>query len=1250
MLSRTPTHKCIATAFAIIVLSLAGSASSQIDPAAERHLSALMRKLLDLPAPPPVKSMQPRGEEPDPRPAEFYSWKNLPPDDAPIEDLLAYWKHEYGDGNRIRYKVEPSAKVVERLLEHCRENPAKLVELLGNMPRTEQAVEGVKEIYDKMRSESPDSGGPQNQVRRWLTHNSKYFVDDLVRTARRVRDENNYVSNEHQAALKALARVDWDAARQHVDRLEMDASQPYSQTLAYWIRYTRALATDDASAAESYREKLKRIVENSSAPWAQRDLAMDALVDAGKWEGRDEWYTSLLSDETLLTIQENGYTGLTTMLIGAPPDEWRERMLKLVRSGDKAVRTAAARNLLKQGLDQEIVNALLPWVADPNWAKESRDSERGGLITALGDMDHPEAVPMLITALANEDEYTKAVAEALVGKKDARAVPALTAALERDNDGDTRGAIISALVKLGGIPDNNLLADLEAFLEATATDDGKQKFYELKYALDEYAAEEDEEGSEEPEVRKPKRIRERKKRDSVLPVELSIGEYVSELSEPSEGLATLAIRRETELRKASPEFAERLAEVMRKWKGRVVYLELIRRMRGGEADIDAVLDLLAERRDVFEKVPLEVANMRSSAGAFRGLAACIAAEEQEALSILANGHVESRIAALGCSRLTRLPLPVDAVARLLESANADLRLAAERYLEAEDSPAARSTLLTRKPGEALILGARHAFVPPQVTSHSAASLQRLFSSVAASPYVAARFARIEKQEENFKAEFRSTPGLQAVYAKLLEAEAGHMVIRVYKDRVTFTHYEDEARFREGELSEKEFKEFRAFVESSKIDEMGPEFQDCHHGCPSGQFIMLGRNGGRRNFYQAYAPPEGLKKLADYYETFAAKKLRLRYPLADAVRGIEVIHADAKLPAHAVVKEGEELRVLVSDPEMRDIRVSDIHKMVQEARAAAEESDDPSKMDGIYEMQRKMLEQSAGAEFSWRRLDDGKLGAETTKPGSFPFETKFAAALFGLSRGQNPYTMLGPSVFQALSGRNGIVVFSNFEGLNIARPGAAEPSLLKKGRYENPIASHDDRWILSAKAPPSEGHPPILVRVNSATGREHRVLIPEADSITPVAFLADRKRFLVYRGPRREPAGRESGDTPGTGEAEAIPSRNPSGKSAPRGPEYYLVDPVTGAFDRVRGDFRPLEAPSFRPLQPAGKAGDVWVALHDDPRAVTELGVYTISTFTFAPLLTLPKIKLSSSDVWVDEKSAKVYFVYNSHLLSVPLPQ
>ena len=166
-----------------------------------------------------------------------------------------------------------------------------------------------------------------------------------------------------------LAKYNWDAIRPTVDRLYGDSGQPVSRVLATWALYRHSLAEGLSGDTDRYRDELKAVVEDKKATPGMRDLAFDALVKEPDWSGRDEWYYSLLEDETLGDLRVGGasYTGLTTIIMYSPPEKYQDKMIELVKSTNLTVRNAAARNLaiIADREHPDAVRALLPWLEDP---------------------------------------------------------------------------------------------------------------------------------------------------------------------------------------------------------------------------------------------------------------------------------------------------------------------------------------------------------------------------------------------------------------------------------------------------------------------------------------------------------------------------------------------------------------------------------------------------------------------------------------------------------------------------------------------------------------------------------------------------------------------------------------------------------------------------------------------------------------------------------------------------------------------
>ena len=98
--------------------------------------------------------------------------------------------------------------------------------------------------------------------------------------------------------------------------------------------------------------------------------------------------------------------------------------------------------------------------------------------------------------------------------------------------------------------------------------------------------------------------------------------------------------------------------------------------------------------------------------------------------------------------------------------------------------------------------------------------------------------------------------------------------------------------------------------------------------------------------------------------------------------------------------------------------------------------------------------------------------------------------------------------------------------------------------------------------------------------------------------------------------------------------------------FGIFNRETGALIPAHGEIRPLLQQTYRALQPASNAFDFWVAIPSESETV--IGIYNTRVFTVRPVLKLPKITFDSMNMWVDEAGSKIYFVYQGHLLSVPI--
>lgn len=729
-----------------------------------------------------------------------------------------------------------------------------------------------------------------------------------------------------------------------------------------------------------------------------------------------------------------------------------------------------------------------------------------------------------------------------------------------------------------------------------------------------------------------------------IPLQVSIGQYITEIEEPSEGLVLRTVQRLKTWKRTNPPAAAILGGLIQKWSGPAVWAESLRRMKSGESDIDSLVGLLASRKEIRERLPTNVSSLHGAKGLARGIGSCLAENRAEYLAIIEQSDPEAQRALLGCARLIRAALPVDQIGRLLNSSNKLLALAAERYLESEDSLEARKLVLAKNKGAARILGARAAFVPDAKFAYSRASLNEVFKSVGGERARVRDFPNMETKEKDLRKELADNPSLVNIYALMTNEPAGDGVIRLYKDRAVFTYYELEARYRQRDLTPEEYKGFIDLLVNENIDGQKPVLGGCDKGCIPTEFAMFNRDGGRRVFYENIRENPAFAKLREAFEGFQKTPGTLRYRLADKMPGLEVLLADDRSPVWAVWKKGNDLRIVVEDVE-REEEIK--RELIEKVRAAREKRDSTGTP---YDPGR---EEPNEAYLSWRTFENGKLGGAAAQPAEAPF-------LYDQTQVRKlPGIDMEPRGWQVRSDGGEIRTGGFSDPPGLFRTSNAQGAVkIKDGNYGSPIVTPDGEWVIAAKNEESPDGFHGIVRINLQTGKEFPVNLLRADQMAPIAFVYSRNKVLVFNGKKPDRDYDAEEDNEDEEEIYGIMPVNSTGmgplnlsrilRLAPLTREYYLVDAATGVVQRVRGEFGPLEDQTYRPLQPTGIAGEFWAAIYDEKTRISSIGRYSDKTFTFRPVLNIPDIELDSMDVWVDEPGGKVYFVYEGHLLALPL--
>ena len=690
--------------------------------------------------------------------------------------------------------------------------------------------------------------------------------------------------------------------------------------------------------------------------------------------------------------------------------------------------------------------------------------------------------------------------------------------------------------------------------------------------------------------------------------------------EISDELARAIVDRIEVLDEKDPSLAGAYRRMILKWQNAVINMLLLRDVKRDVADDDTILRLLSQRKSLREKQSGDVSDLVNGKPVAKGIAACLFEDQTDYITILENADAETKTAMLACARLIRSPLPVAKVAENLKSPNQMLQIAAERYLESEDSPEARGYVLARHPNEAMILGATSAFYVKDASDETSSYLWLLYQSLGdeslyngwSGSYNDDELKTIEKR---LQAEVKKDDDLLGVYGY------DSNYIRIYKDRVIFSWEEDDSRYRERPLTKYEFDEIRAYFTEKRVDEL-PPFLSCGGDyCTAKELVMLGRSGGRRVYlnsgYSSRSISEFFTWLDKYFADLKLTKATLKYALSREIPGLEILLASDDLHAETVWAKGSDVRVAASDLAVRKKIEKEIENLFSDDEAIEVTDYNPEN-----EAKRAAMTEKRRYEgYGWYKVADG----EATGVSAQPPEVEY------LPRRDSLTVQPDEEHWKTRAGE--VEIRASSEGFYKAVRGRL--TRLRKGNYSHPVITPNGRWAVAAKSgEDGEG----IVRVDLVTNREYPVEFEGYGQKYPIAYVATLNKFLVINNERYY----EHGDYGGYGsEAEdAAPDDvDPAG--------MFLLDPATGVKQPLAGEFRPLSQQTFRPLQNASKQNEFWAAIYDPEKKETQVGIYDTKVFGFKPLLRVPKIKFNSMSMWVDETARKVYFVYRGHLLALP---
>lgn len=869
-----------------------------------------------MPAPTPRSSPTPTTSDLKQQEPGFFNGYKPPPDDAPIEDLLAYWNR----WARSSYSPKQSPTVNQRLFEHGLSKPEELPSVLPIITANDTVIAKVKELYDKDQNEQLFDSSWRDSVKEWLLYRSNHFVSELAAMARKAKDSPKSGEVNKQEALVALAKVGWSDAEPLLRSL-LASAQPRSSTLALSLFYQHAVEEKDLGAAEDYRRNLQQVAADRTQPGHARNTAIEAL-SLSEWSGRDEWYLSLFEDETLVKIEDGEYMGYAPLvpLYASDPDKWIPAMARLLESKDVTVRSVAASCLMTfqpPEVRKDVLMALLPWLSNPSWLSE-KAGERTRLIQTMYMVELRESVPGLIWIVENEkDKANRSFAAYALSKyKDPRAAPALKRALADESDESNRYRIVQGLVASQGLSDTEGVQALEAYLALVNTPDGRAQLNEYSPA-------------------------------SRFELPVSIGRTLTQTPEVYDSLVRAVLARAESLKSENRALAQDLLIIAHHWQGRQVDLDMINRIANGSADANLIAAALGRRQTMANKLLTELQGLAAADGIAPAVGAVMLDDGALVQSVLGSGDQSLQIALLACARLTQTPLPVELVGSFLRKKNPLLAKAAELYLLAEDSHEARELLWQHHPNEAFVTGWREKV--PEVYDGTIDAMS--------------------KMEDKLRAELFKQDGPVEIFALLGNEEPISSVLRIYPNKAVYTEYEDQSRYRERTVSKAEVSTFTDYVTTSGLLDLGPDVALCHHGCMSRQFLMITKEKGRRVLSQP-----GFLGSTPFPENFTGlgygEGAKTHYNLEKEIKGLEVLFEDPELSAVAVWQhENGQLRLFIErlDEDME----------VPEAPQESDDEDEPTP-EMLLEARRREIARDR-ARFSWRVFANRELGDVAPQP-------------------------------------------------------------------------------------------------------------------------------------------------------------------------------------------------------------------------------------------------------------------------------
>jgi hypothetical protein len=463
---------------------------------------------------------------------------------------------------------------------------------------------------------------------------------------------------------------------------------------------------------------------------------------------------------------------------------------------------------------------------------------------------------------------------------------------------------------------------------------------------------------------------------------------------------------------------------------------------------------------------------------------------------------------------------------------------------------------------------------------------------------------IDQAESRLRQQMRGENGPQEIYALLTEGTWGGVSQRfiwVFNDRAVLHCEDGNGRTRERDLKKDELTTLRGWLSTNKVNEL-PQFDE---GAADGiqyEYFHVQRNGHEHRVLMNNPPTAPIGAGAVFFGGKPAPNRKLYGELTQQMLKLDqapmrVIYPSLeKMPGFRVVhaKENGEVTALAN-------------RNGQLFAGKSISDDKPIQWHAVNETGLSDKSESGAA---------GPLQADI--PGYYNWHKADAM----ISEGR----LVGKRVW---AGRR---TKDDLEGLWISSE-SGEPELLARGDFANAVTCPGEEWIVAAKTPSGKmwDVPNGIVRIHLADKKILNVDLPPADNFDPIAWIEARRGVLLYRQ-------RDLQDW----------------KAGPEKPEFYLLDPITAATEKVEGEMRPFFDTRKRKLQPTETPNEFWAALHRsiiDPKlCATTLGRFDSHNFRFTPVLTFPDVDFDSSSFFVDQPNHLIWIAVNGDLLRLALPQ